>query len=227
MTLTCVTAWAAEAEAEPTSGLRNLQVESAYSGFVQLTAMDASGQIAKASSEDRDIFPGAVKVGVTCMNVQSGKEYLLIVQSGDNATPNADDMVYIDQKSPASGGTVTNMFTIYPKKPAITANSVTYSVYMSSNAEASTGITKYEKVGSFEYYSTGLNVLLGDVDNDGEIMVADAVMVLRAVVEDIVLDEKQIAAADVDKDGSVMVSDAVYILRYVVEDITSFDNLNA
>ena len=223
MTLTCVAAQATESA--PTSGLKNVSVEADYRDFVQIVALDAAGKTAIADAEDDTLYPGAVKVGVTYKTPQKDSEYLLIVLSDNNATPSVDNMAYIDQKT---AGASDLEFTIYPKKPDATANSVTYSVYMSSSTDASsgTGVTGYVKVGSFEYYSTGLNVTLGDVDDDGDIMVGDAVLVLRAVVEDIVLDERQTAAADVDKDGDVMVGDAVYILRYVVEDITSFDNLN-
>ena len=227
MTLACVTAWAAESdpEAKPTFGFMNIE---AKSSFVTLTALDDSGQ---SVTEDNALFPGAVKIGVTCTNMQSGKEYLLIVQSGDNTTPNVDDMVFIDQKSPTSDGTQTNFFVIYPKKPSPTAQSVQYTVYMSSNADTSTGITQYEKVGSFEYYSTAPEVMLGDVDGDETIMVSDAIEILLYAVEDedtlkaFAENALKKVAADVDRDGDIMVSDAVGILRYVAEDISSFDEL--
>lgn len=227
MTLTCVAAWASESdpEAEPTFGFMNIKVESAYSSFVELNALDKDEKPVKASTEDDALFPGAVKIGVTCKSMQSGKEYLLIVQSGDNDTPNVDDMVYIDQKSPTSNDTMTNFFTIYPKKPSPTAESVQYTVYMSSNADTSTGITKYEKVGSFEYYSTAPEVMLGDVDGNEKIELPDAVMTLQYCVELLELDNKQLAAADVDKSGKVELPDALAILQYCVELITSFDNL--
>ena len=225
MTLTCVAAHAAESGA--TSGLQKFSIETNYRDFVELVPLDANGRTVVADTTDDTMYPGAAKVGVTYKNPQKDSEYLLIVLvDGDDTTPTVDNMAYIDQKT---AGTSDLDFTIYTKKPDATKNSVKYSVYMSSSSDASTGngVTGYVKVGSFEYYSTGLNVKLGDVDDDGDIMVADAVLVLRAVVEDIVFDERQTAAGDVDKDGDIMVADAVYILRYVVEDITSFDNLNA
>lgn len=229
MALTCLAAQATESQ--PTSGLRNLTVESKYRSIIQTIALDASGNdvtVVDATDGTSDILcPGAAQVRLTYQNPQSNKEYLLIVLSDDEETPSVDNMAYIDQKNQTAAGPNGLEFTIYPKKPDATAKSVTYSVYMSSDGDAAEGVTSYEKVASFEYYSTGLDVTLGDVDDDGDIMVADAVLVLRAVVEDIVLDERQTAAADVDRDGDIMVADAVYILRYVVEDITSFDNLNA
>ncbi|MBR4545110.1 MAG: dockerin type I repeat-containing protein [Oscillibacter sp.] len=224
MTLACVTAWAAESdpEAEPTFGFMNIKAESS---FVTLTALDDSEQSVTASTEDEAMFPGAVKIGVTCTNMQSGKEYLLIVQSGDNNTPNVDDMVFIDQKAPTSDGTQTNFFVIYPKKPSPTAESVQYTVYMSSNADTSTGITQYEKVGSFEYYSTAPDVLLGDVDGNGSVTIADVSLLLDALNEKETLDDKQTAAADVDGNGVPAIADVGSLLDFLNGKIASFEEL--
>lgn len=227
MTLTCVTAWASESdpEAEPTFGFMNIKVESAYSSFVELNALDKDEKPVKASTEDDALFPGAVKIGVTCKSMQSGKEYLLIVQSGDNDTPNVDDMVYIDQKSPTSNDTMTNFFTIYPKKPSPTAESVQYTVYMSSNADTSTGITKYEKVGSFEYYTTAPEVMLGDVDNSASVTIADVGLILDYLNGKEEFDDKQKAAADVDGIGGPTIADVGNILDFLNGKLTSFEEL--
>ncbi|MBQ6986417.1 MAG: dockerin type I repeat-containing protein [Oscillibacter sp.] len=226
MTLTCVAAQATESDAS--SGLRNLSVVEAYRNDIVLTPLDASNRTARP--DENDNYPGAVKVSLTYSNPQAGSEYLLIVLSDDNETPSVDNMAYIDQQTAASSatGTAALDFTIFPKRVDASVTSVTYSIYLSSNTDAGTGngITGYEKVGSFDYYASGTSdVLLGDVDGDGEIMVGDAVLVLQAVVEAETLDARQTTAADVDRDGSVMVGDAVAILQYVVEAIHSFDEL--
>ena len=221
MTLACVTAWAGESdpEAEPTFGFMNIKTDSAY---VQLTALDADEQ---PVTEDEAMFPGAVKIGVTCLNMQKDKEYLLIVQSGDNDTPNVDDMVYIDQKAPDSDGAKTNFFTIYPKKPSPTAESAQYTVYMSSNSDASTGITSYAKVGSFEYYSTAPDVILGDVTGEGDVTISDVGLVLDYLNGKEEFDDKQIAAADVDGQGGPAIADVGYILDFLNGKLASFEEL--
>ncbi len=56
-------------------------------------------------------------------------------------------------------------------------------------------------------------VILGDVDNDGEVKAADARLALRASVGLETLSEVQFYAADVDKDGAVKAADARLILR--------------
>ena len=220
MVLTCAAAQATETEA--TSGFRNVSIEEAYKNDVSLIVQDSAGRAAKPVGNDT--YPGAAKVGVVYNTPHTGSEYLLIVLSGSDSTPSVDNMAYIDQKTASTSSELE--FTIYPKKVDAQTSSVSYSVYLSSNTDASTGdkITGYVKVGSFEYYSS-VSATLGDVDGDERIMVGDAVLVLQAVVGAETLDTKQTAAADVDKDGRVMVGDAVAILQYVVGAIKSFDEL--
>lgn len=59
-------------------------------------------------------------------------------------------------------------------------------------------------------------VKLGDVNMDGQVNVADAVMTLRAAVGQITLTAEQKQAADVNGDASINVADAVKILRVAV-----------
>ncbi len=63
---------------------------------------------------------------------------------------------------------------------------------------------------------------LGDVDGNGVVNAADAVMVLRSDAGLITLTAEQAAAADVSGDGIVNASDAVQILRYDAGLITQF-----
>lgn len=63
----------------------------------------------------------------------------------------------------------------------------------------------------------------GDVDDNGEVTVADARLALRAAVSLDTLTGNAFLAADVDEDGSINVSDARTILRVAVE-LESFDN---
>lgn len=65
-------------------------------------------------------------------------------------------------------------------------------------------------------------VTLGDVNQDTEVNVSDAVLVLRSIVRDVELTTEQIQAADVDTSGGVDVADAVQILRKAVDLPASF-----
>lgn len=62
----------------------------------------------------------------------------------------------------------------------------------------------------------------GDVDGDGQIMSADALMALQAATQKVSLEPKQQRAADVDGNGVVSSNDALQILQYATRKITSF-----
>lgn len=66
------------------------------------------------------------------------------------------------------------------------------------------------------------SVTLGDVDGNGTINAADAVMVLRSDAGLITLTAEQAAAADVNGDGVVNAADAVQILRFDAGLLTQF-----
>lgn len=62
--------------------------------------------------------------------------------------------------------------------------------------------------------------LRGDVDRNGEIEAADALLVLKQVVRLAALDEEQTALADVNTDGEITAADALRILQHVVKLVT-------
>ena len=63
------------------------------------------------------------------------------------------------------------------------------------------------------------NETLGDLNNDGQITSADALMALKASVSMIEVNK---TLADVNKDGSITSADALLILKYSVGLVTSF-----
>lgn len=64
--------------------------------------------------------------------------------------------------------------------------------------------------------------LIGDVDGDGEVTAADALLALRYVMGLAELDEAQLAQADVNGDGEVTIVDSLLIQRYAMGVIESF-----
>ncbi len=66
--------------------------------------------------------------------------------------------------------------------------------------------------------------LLGDVDNNGEVTAADALLILQAATKKITLDDEQIAVADVDGVEGVSASDALMILQAATKKITLGDS---
>ncbi|MBO4384400.1 MAG: S8 family serine peptidase [Clostridia bacterium] len=62
--------------------------------------------------------------------------------------------------------------------------------------------------------------ILGDVDDDGEITAADALLVMRYALE--IIDLEHPEAADVNGDGTVDLVDALLILRYAMDIVQNF-----
>ncbi len=62
--------------------------------------------------------------------------------------------------------------------------------------------------------------ILGDVDLDGDVDVADAILALRYVMNLIDLSDAQLAQGDVNGDGAVSIDDAILILRIAMGLIT-------
>ncbi len=84
----------------------------------------------------------------------------------------------------------------------------------------------YEKNGGTRYnasydlpekYTTGIDVLVGDVDGDGTVSITDATYVQLKAAELLTLDDVQAIAADVNGDGVINVDDATLIQKYCVE----------
>ncbi len=73
------------------------------------------------------------------------------------------------------------------------------------------------QIAEFEiYWVGGTPVEKGDVDADGVVTVADALMVLQAVARLRELNDAEFRMGDMDGDGVITVADALYILRCVV-----------
>ena len=99
--------------------------------------------------------------------------------------------------------------------------------YVNMNAEYEEGYMVFQTE-HFSHYilteETALeeNVLLGDVNEDGNIDFLDAIKVLRYDGELVDLNDNQLLVADVNKDNSVDFLDAIMILRYDAELIEGF-----
>ena len=167
------------------------------------TAIDASTQGGYSG-----YYAGAVKFGVEATGLKAGSQYLLLMVSGDG-TPGADNIVYIDQQAADANGTVA--FTAYPQ--ALDKGS--YRIFLLGGEQTlSSG-----PAASFQAY---VPYTLGDVNDDGTIDSADALLVLKHSVHLLDLDAVQQLAANVNKDNTIDSSDALLILRYSVHLIDKF-----
>ena len=64
--------------------------------------------------------------------------------------------------------------------------------------------------------------IMGDVDGDGEVTIADATMIMKYIVSVETLNASQERVADVDGDGIVTIKDATNIQKYIVGMIDEF-----
>lgn len=86
-----------------------------------------------------------------------------------------------------------------------------------------TGIAGFENVSVKGTTAFVGDVILGDVDMDGDITVIDATEVQKYVAQLVVFTNDQMTAADVDHDGTISVKDATTIQKFVAHIIDSFE----
>lgn len=200
----CVSALAAE----PTeAGVYGMTTETG----ITVTPQTADGtEITKEDlgGDYSDYYAGAVKFGVEATGLTAGSQYLLLMVSGDGA-PGADNIVYIDQQAADANGTVA--FTAYPQ--ALDKGS--YRIFLLGGDQT----LNSGPAASFQAY---VPYTLGDVNDDGTIDSADALLVLKHSVHLLDLDAVQQLAANVNKDNTIDSSDALLILRYSVHLIDKF-----
>lgn len=63
---------------------------------------------------------------------------------------------------------------------------------------------------------------LGDVNRDGSVSIADAILIQSYIVRSDAEDKNLVSVADVNGDKKVSVIDSIYIMRYLVNLIDSF-----
>lgn len=163
----------------------------------------------KNGTKDGGFYANADTFELNCTGL-TGEYSLVLLLAGDSAVPTEGNIQYIDQTS-VKAGKVT--FTLKPK--ALTEG--TYNVYISTTDKA------LKKVASFKY-GTKPPYTLGDVNNDGSIDAADALLVLQHAVgqEGRILTGTYFSAADINKDSVVDAVDALLILKRAAGLTTDF-----
>lgn len=164
----------------------------------------------KNGTKDGGFYAGADTFELNCTGL-TGEYSLVLLLAGDNKVPTSSNIQYIDQLTVENDGTAK--FTLRPK--ALTEG--TYNVYISTTDKA------LEKVASFQY-GTKPPYTLGDVNNDGSIDAADALLVLQHAVgqEGRILTGTYFSAADINKDSVVDAVDALLILKRAAGLTTDF-----
>ncbi len=153
-------------------------------------------------------YANAVRMGVEATGLESGKQYLLLVLSGEGA-PTEGNIAYIDQAAAGENGKVS--FKAYPS--ALTSG--TYRVYIVGGSRAFSA-------GPAATFQVDQKYTLGDVNEDGEIDSRDALRTLRGAAGLVTLTPSQTSAADVNFDNEIDSRDALRILRFAAGLIPSF-----
>lgn len=207
LTLTALTTAAFAAEADPTGkGVYNIRTTNGYK--LTVDGVEATkGFYAKG-----DKF----ELSCTDLSGQYSIVFLINTTTGDTTKiyPTDSNLYYIDQKNVEE----TTTFNLLPKKTADSMDDGTYHVYVSTSGESGQDL---EKVASFEYGEYP-GYMLGDVDDDGEITVMDALFTLQMSVGLGEWKGWQELAAKVLGESSVGVLDALRVLQYSVGLLDSF-----
>ena len=204
LTLTALTAaaFAAETTTE-TLGAFNLKGSNGYT--LTVVGTEATG----------GFYKGATRFQLTCNGLPGDYSLVLLLKEdaaqseATKGIPTESNLQYIDQQNIEP----TTKFILFPKQ----METGTYNVYVSTNS------ADLKKVTSLEY-GTEPEYTLGDIDENDEIDIRDALVALRASAKIVTLTERQIKAADVNRDNEVDVRDALLLLRYSAKLITSFDD---
>lgn len=154
-------------------------------------------------------YANAVRMGVKATGLEKGKQYLLLVLSGESA-PTEDNIAYIDQAAAGADGSIS--FNAYPS--ALTAG--TYRVYIVGGSRAFSA-------GPAATFQVDQKYTLGDVNADDKINIKDVAEVLNHIVKNKTLTGNAFSAADVVTDGVINIKDTAKILNYIVKNITSFN----
>ena len=156
-------------------------------------------------------YANAVRMGVEATGLEKGKQYLLLVLSGEGA-PTEGNIAYIDQAAAGADGSIS--FNAYPS--ALTTG--TYRVYIVGGSRAFSA-------GPAATFQVDQKYTLGDVDNDGYWTANDALYTLQIAVNkttlrinnvDTPVTENMRLSADTDKDTYVTANDALLILQKAV-----------
>ena len=198
--LVSVTALAASS-ADP--GIYDVTLSSGYDVTYKALDKDGNEVTGKAAELDgtsaEEFFANAVKLKVTISGLED--EFQLILAQSEDGVPTQSNIVYIDQETSANGKVE---FTVYPKS---LSSGSTYYVYL-ANASGR------EELLTFKYYQS---YKLGDVNGDGKIETADALLILEHIAQVRTLTEAQKLPADTCVDGKIDTTDAIYILEHIAQ----------
>ena len=154
-----------------------------------------------------------MNVSFTNAAIQSGKDYMIWVIA---ATKDGDDTVYIPTQSSilyigqgTASGTTFTFNGVYPKEISNCA------VMISGPGIEAIDTQDGSRDGLYTLATVTVPYKLGDIDSDGDITAADAVMLNKHLAGGDQLEGTARLAGDIDKDGEITAADAVRLNKYL------------
>jgi len=218
----CISAVAAE-DVSAVDGVYNVQGTGATLDFYTATGTQklTAEQAYVTESSQVNMFKEAVRFDVKTTGGTPNSQYLLLV-CNNAETPNANNIVYINQTAADAGGNISfaNDNKAYPSTMA----EGTYYVYIVGAGKAydSKKTAAQNAAAIFQTYSA---YKLGDVNDDGNITANDAILSLQIAVDmatvtiknaPVAVTTKMRLSADVNKKDGVTANDALMILKKAV-----------
>ncbi len=214
-------------DAGKTSGYSITVASSVSSVKVTATTVNSNAKVSGTGTIALNYGSNAIDVVVTAENGDKRTYTINIIRNADNIVP---------LKSISLSATSASMFTGDTKKLTVTYNpsnttdskTVTWSTSDKSVATVANGTitaigvgtaTITAKVGAFTAtckvtVSSSTNYTLGDIDADGTVTIADALMIFKYKSGEIKLSDTQLKAADTDKNNKVELADALRIFKF-------------
>lgn len=210
-----------------TSGY-TIEVPSSVS-FVNISAttINSNAKISGTGKVDLKAGSNAVEIQVTAENGNKRTYIVNIIRNADNIVPLTGISLSSSSLSMFTGD--TKKLTVTYKPSNTTDNkTVTWSTSDKSVATVSNGTitaigvgtaTITAKVGAFTAtckvtVSSSTNYTLGDIDADGAVTIADALMIFKYKSGEIKLSDTALKAADTDKNTKVELADALRIFKF-------------
>ena len=210
-----------------TSGY-TIEVPSSVSSVnISAASINSNAKISGTGKVDLKAGSNAVEIQVTAENGNKRTYVVNIIRNANNIVPLTGISLNSTSLSMFTGDTKKLTVTYKPSN-ATDSKTVTWSTSDKSVATVSNGTitaigvgtaTITAKVGAFTAtckvtVSSSTNYTLGDIDADGAVTIADALMIFKYKSGEIKLSDTQLKAANTDKNEKVELADALRIFKF-------------
>ena len=143
----------------------------------------------------------------------SAKSEFTLYSSGNSFVAVTKDGMGLD-------GTVVVGYVVFTVKADLPDDVTTFVTFPTEAITAydQTTTTVHPEITAIALTITGIPPLVGDVNLDGVVDLADAILLMQHLSGSIDLSSKQLKAADINKDGAVNVGDVIIIMQMCLED---------